>query len=43
MNQANKFMVVPFSAKEITEIKTSDNKISEILNNKNIDKSDKVK
>jgi hypothetical protein len=43
MKQANKFMVVPYSAKEITEIKTSDNKISEILNNKNIDKSDKVK
>jgi hypothetical protein len=36
-------MVVPYAEKIIPEIKHSDNKITEILNNKNIDKSDKVK
>jgi len=45
MKQANKFMVVPYEEKKITKIenKTPDSKISEIVNNINLDKNDKVK
>ena len=45
MKQANKFMVVPFEEKKIeqVEIKTKDQKISDILNNKFLEKSDKNK
>jgi len=45
MKQANKFMVVPYE--EPTQIKsilkTPDSKISDIVNNQNLDKNDKVK
>ena len=45
MKQANKFMVVPYEEKTIIEIpiKTKDEKISEILNNNYLNKSDKNK
>ena len=45
MKQANKFMVVPFEEKKIeqVEIKTKDQKISDILNNKFLYSSNYIK
>jgi hypothetical protein len=41
MNKFEKFMVVPYKPKQ--EEKSSNNKISEILSNQNLNKSDKSK
>ena len=45
MKQANKFMVVPYQEKEITQPQSDSpqTKISNIVNNKNLNKQDKVK
>jgi hypothetical protein len=46
MKQANKFMVVPYEEKKETvkqESKSPNSKITDIVNNKNLNKQDKVK
>ncbi len=45
MKQANKFMIVPYQEKEITQpqLDSPQTKISNIVNNKNLNKQDKVK
>jgi hypothetical protein len=45
MKQANKFMVVPYEEQKLIKSveQTPDSKITDIVNNKNLDKNDKVK